>query len=102
MNVNNEGGRQLYTPAHFTLSKNPDLHGRFNALSPNTLQLTNSIDNLLDDDEGDTTGSVGSVSVASLNNALKEPQLSSHASKQQRMRIRQSTKSSASDVLMCR
>lgn len=90
-NVNNEGGRQLYTPAHFTLSKNPDLHGRFNALSPNTLQLTNSIDNLLDDDEGDTAGGSGVGSSVCSMNAMKEPQLSSHGSKQQRMRGRGGT-----------
>ena len=93
---NNQGGggrRQLYTPAHFTLSKNPDLHGRFNALSPNTLQLTNSIDNLLDDDEGDATATAttGSSVVGSGGGVTKEPQLSSHGSKQQRMRGRGGT-----------
>ncbi|KAK1743588.1 pre-mRNA-splicing factor [Skeletonema marinoi] len=89
INNNGGGGRQLYTPAHFTLSKNPDLHGRFNALSPNTLQLTNSIDNLLDDDEGDASGGVSGS--ASSGGAMKEPQLSSHGSKQQRLRGRGGT-----------
>eukprot|EP00579_Thalassiosira_antarctica_P005524 CAMPEP_0201893392 /NCGR_PEP_ID=MMETSP0902-20130614/38495_1 /ASSEMBLY_ACC=CAM_ASM_000551 /TAXON_ID=420261 /ORGANISM="Thalassiosira antarctica, Strain CCMP982" /LENGTH=1751 /DNA_ID=CAMNT_0048425149 /DNA_START=52 /DNA_END=5307 /DNA_ORIENTATION=- len=45
--------RQLYTPAHFTLAKNADLHmeNRPDALSPATLRMTDSLEKLLTDDE---------------------------------------------------
>lgn len=48
--------RQLYTPAHFTLSKNPHLHmdaNRPEAFSPNTIRMTDSLDKLLRDDDED-------------------------------------------------
>ena len=40
-----------YTPAGWTLSKNPHLEVRHGAFSPNTLRLTEDLDNLLLDDE---------------------------------------------------
>ena len=46
--------RQLYTPAHFTLSKNPHLQmegGRPGVFSPNTIRMTDSLDKLLRDDD---------------------------------------------------
>ena len=60
--------RRLYTPAHFTLAKNADLHmepglGR-DAFSPNTIRMTNSLEQLLDDDDetgGDGGGGGGGV-----------------------------------------
>lgn len=55
--------RQLYTPAHFTLSKNPHLNmdgNRPEVFSPNTIRMTDSLDKLLrDDDEDDTLGDTG-------------------------------------------
>lgn len=44
-----------YTPAGWTLSKNPHLEVNHGAFSPNTLRLTEDLDNLLLDDE-DTSG----------------------------------------------
>lgn len=44
-----------YTPAGWTLSKNPHLEVSHGAFSPNTLRLTEDLDNLLLDDE-DTSG----------------------------------------------
>jgi hypothetical protein len=65
-----ERSRNLYTPAHFTLSKNPHLNmdgNRPEAFSPNTIRMTDSLDKLLMDDFGDDDdagtaagGSVGS------------------------------------------
>mmetsp|Transcript_29768 Transcript_29768/g.44006 ORF Transcript_29768/g.44006 Transcript_29768/m.44006 type:complete len:1359 (+) Transcript_29768:301-4377(+) len=40
-----------YTPASFALTKNPHLHVNSGAFSPNTLRLTEDLDNLLDDGE---------------------------------------------------
>lgn len=40
-----------YTPASFALTKNPHLHVSSGAFSPNTLRLTEDLDNLLDDGE---------------------------------------------------
>ena len=45
---------QNYTPAGWTLSKNPHLGVSHGAFSPNTLRLTEDLDNLLlDDDDGE-------------------------------------------------
>lgn len=45
--------RQLYTPAHFTLAKNADLHmnSRPDAFSPATIRMTNSLEAILTDDD---------------------------------------------------
>ena len=45
------GGARSYTPAGWTLSKNPHLEVSHGAFSPNTLRLTEDLDNLLLDDE---------------------------------------------------
>ncbi|KAL3802180.1 hypothetical protein HJC23_001724 [Cyclotella cryptica] len=58
--------RQLYTPAHFTLSKNPHLHmdgNRPEVFSPNTIRMTDSLDKLLRDDDEDDTLQSGAVNV---------------------------------------
>jgi len=51
--ANNDHHRQLYTPAHFTLAKNADLHmdSRPDAFSPATLRMTDSLDKILTDDD---------------------------------------------------
>jgi len=45
--------RKLYTPAHFTLAKNADLHmdSRPDAFSPATIRMTNSLEKILTDDD---------------------------------------------------
>ncbi|KAL9188372.1 hypothetical protein ACHAXT_006750 [Thalassiosira profunda] len=45
------GNRQLYTPAHFALAKNADLHIRPEAFSPATIRMTDSLEKLLTDDD---------------------------------------------------
>ena len=108
----------VYTPAHFTLSKNPELHldtGRLDALSPNTLRRTNSLDNILndddydddDDDDGGSLGGGGSVGSGGGDNCsvgsggtngsgrstkkdllLQQPQLLNSKQQEERIRIR--------------
>lgn len=53
-----ESRDRSYTPAGWTLSKNPHLEVRHGAFSPNTLRLTEDLDNLLLDDE-DAAGEKG-------------------------------------------
>lgn len=46
--------RQLYTPAHFTLAKNAELHmdhHRSDAFSPATIRMTDSLEKILTDDD---------------------------------------------------
>ena len=58
--------RHLYTPAHFTLSKNPHLQmegGRPGVFSPNTIRMTDSLDKLLRDDDEDESGAAAAGDV---------------------------------------